>query len=278
MAQTIVGLLILYACRLFERQLGVRKFGAFFCFSLFVSIAFQVCLAVISDGLGVHFVPASGPYFLIFALLFLYYAHIPKTVLPNFTFLGFIAISEKSWIYLLALQLLFSNGLSSVSAAVGGLLAGALYEQDGFNIQSWRLPTAIENTCALFGRLVALLVPSRTPTGGIGVGAGVSAGAGATGTGAQILNRGGDARSGALFRRGGGGGGGFASNPGAAWTADAQQGMDAYGGFGRPLPDPPSEEAIASLTGLGFERSAVLQALQTTDNNLEAAANLLLSR
>ena len=39
---------------------------------------------------------------------------------------------------------------------------------------------------------------------------------------------------------------------------------------------PPSEENILSLMSLGFDRNAVLAALQTTGNNVEAAANRLL--
>ena len=41
-------------------------------------------------------------------------------------------------------------------------------------------------------------------------------------------------------------------------------------------PLPPPEEAIAQLTGMGFDRQAVIRALQQTDNNVEAAANRLL--
>lgn len=41
-------------------------------------------------------------------------------------------------------------------------------------------------------------------------------------------------------------------------------------------PPPPPEEAVAQLTGMGFERQAVVRALQQTDNNVEAAANRLL--
>jgi len=43
----------------------------------------------------------------------------------------------------------------------------------------------------------------------------------------------------------------------------------------RPLPPPP-EEAISQLTSMGFDRQAVIRALQQTDNNVEAAANRLL--
>lgn len=43
----------------------------------------------------------------------------------------------------------------------------------------------------------------------------------------------------------------------------------------RPSPPPP-EDVIAQLTGMGFERQAVIRALQQTDNNVEAAANRLM--
>ena len=42
-------------------------------------------------------------------------------------------------------------------------------------------------------------------------------------------------------------------------------------------PPPPPEEAIAQLTSMGFDRESVVRALQQTDNNIEAAANRLLS-
>lgn len=40
---------------------------------------------------------------------------------------------------------------------------------------------------------------------------------------------------------------------------------------------PPSEDAIEQLMALGFDRERVLQALQSTGNNVEAAANRLLN-
>lgn len=41
-------------------------------------------------------------------------------------------------------------------------------------------------------------------------------------------------------------------------------------------PPPPPEEAITQLTNMGFDRQAVINALQQSDNNVEAAANRLL--
>jgi hypothetical protein len=44
-----------------------------------------------------------------------------------------------------------------------------------------------------------------------------------------------------------------------------------------PVSDPPSQEAIETLTAMGFEREAVIRALRLCDNNVEHAANRLLS-
>lgn len=40
---------------------------------------------------------------------------------------------------------------------------------------------------------------------------------------------------------------------------------------------PPSEENVTFLTSMGFSRDRVMRALQTTGNNVEAAANLLVN-
>ena len=65
-------------------------------------------------------------------------------------------------------------------------------------------------------------------------------------------------------QRGAGGGGGNRPRRAAAPLAP------------RAPPPPPPEEAITMLTSMGFEREAVIRALQQTDNNVEAAANRLM--
>ncbi|KUF93366.1 hypothetical protein AM588_10004567 [Phytophthora nicotianae] len=56
-------------------------------------------------------------------------------------------------------------------------------------------------------------------------------------------------------------------------------GAPAAGGMLPPhmAAQPPSEDAIQQLMALGFDRERALQALQSTDNNVEAAANRLLN-
>jgi len=53
-------------------------------------------------------------------------------------------MSEKSGIYLLAVQVLFSHGLSSLLAGLIGFLTGYLYDVDGMGLQKFRFPVFIE--------------------------------------------------------------------------------------------------------------------------------------
>ena len=77
--QAIVGLILLYSCREFERQMGSKKFAAFLVFSYFISIMLLLSLNGILFGVfGSHFTPSPGPFFVIFSLLAFYYFHIPR--------------------------------------------------------------------------------------------------------------------------------------------------------------------------------------------------------
>ena len=73
MAQTFIGLLLIYICRQFERQLGSRKFGAFVFLSFLSSLLIQFSIISIANVSSIDFVPAHGPFFLIFSLLPLFY-------------------------------------------------------------------------------------------------------------------------------------------------------------------------------------------------------------
>jgi hypothetical protein len=96
------------------------------------------------------YTPSSGPYFVIFALLALFYFHVPK--MPNasnsyYSLLGLV-FSEKSWIYLLSTQLLLSEGFASILPSLIGLAAGYLYDVDWFGSQTFRLPQRVERFLA----------------------------------------------------------------------------------------------------------------------------------
>ena len=142
-AQLSVGMILLYTCRQFERQMGSKKFGAFLVFSFLVSTLVNVAAVTVASSIGYYLVPSSGPFSLIYGLLMFYYWHIPKLHSTQYAILG-MDLSEKSWIYLVAAQLLFSDGVPSVVSGLSGMLAGYLYETDGFGLQSFRLPRFVE--------------------------------------------------------------------------------------------------------------------------------------
>jgi len=70
----IVGTIILFSCRQFERQMGSRKYGAFLflCWILFTLLSIAVSTLLIS--IGYTLIPATGPYFFVFAQLAFYYS------------------------------------------------------------------------------------------------------------------------------------------------------------------------------------------------------------
>lgn len=72
-SEALVGLILLYTCRQFERQMGSKKFAAFICFSFLLSSFITVALLTLAAMVGVYIKPAPGPYYIIFALLTFYY-------------------------------------------------------------------------------------------------------------------------------------------------------------------------------------------------------------
>lgn len=74
MGQAFFGLIALYNLRQFERQLGAKKFAAFLVISYIISLFSQILVLFLVNTVGgQHFVFDNGPYFLIFALLSLFY-------------------------------------------------------------------------------------------------------------------------------------------------------------------------------------------------------------
>ena len=74
-AQLMVGLIVLYSLRGFERQMGSKKFGAYLIYSLLSSTVLSVLFVLILNVLigWPSFVPSSGPFFLIYSLMIFYY-------------------------------------------------------------------------------------------------------------------------------------------------------------------------------------------------------------
>lgn len=251
MPHLVIGLMLMYSFRQFERQLGSRKFGSFVAISLVISILIQLAIVVIGKGCGIEIVPTPGPFFFIYSLLPLFYQYIPTLHPTKLPILG-LALSEKSWTYLLACQLIFSDGTDSFGAGISGLIAGYLYTWNGLGLQEYRLPALVETPFVVVGRFLSGLFSVPGPAATVNRPATRrirtdNFGGGAHGLGDQMLPTDIGAPLGALF------------------DDRARLGLR------------PREEDVLTLMNLGFDRSSVERALLSSGNNMDAAANILLS-
>ena len=258
MAQAFVALILLYTYRQFERQLGLRKFGAFVVVSYATSLLMQLAVVLLCYVVGVNVVPSSGPFFLLFALVPFYYNCIPKLSVSQYSVVG-VNLSEKSWIYFLLLQLALSGGYESALPAACGFISGLLYIRNVGGLQKLRLPTRVESAFSVVGGFFASLIPFS----------------------AAAPQRG-DARAApptgraAMDQRG-------AYAPPPATDGDGWQNFDDTDDFSaaRSTAVPSgavtvSEENVQVLMSMGFARPIAVHALENNDNNVEAAANYLL--
>lgn len=249
MPETILGLIILYTCGTFERQMGLRKYGAYFCIVFVIywllQLAIFLALGAIRPDLVSSYIPKSGPYFIIFALLKYFHLHVPKVLGRRFTLFGrqFSISPRKLWVYILSLQLCFSSGftmpraLNSVLAAVCGVLAGYIYDNSrGLQLNRYLLPRSFE---ALSDRIAGM-------------------------------------RSyGALNNRNLNNGDNFAMPPFNNNNNNYNNNNNINGPM---VPAPPSEAQVEALMALGFGRLEVLDALTAAGNDSDAAAEYLYSR
>eukprot|EP00457_Paulinella_chromatophora_P014605 gb/GEZN01015056.1/.p1 GENE.gb/GEZN01015056.1/~~gb/GEZN01015056.1/.p1 ORF type:complete len:296 (-),score=22.24 gb/GEZN01015056.1/:14-901(-) len=154
--ELIFGLLLLFTFRVFERQFSSRKFAGALGFLGLASTLFQVAFLILTKAKK----PMSSGYGLVFALLVQYVRDIPA--LTTFSVAG-IPLSDKSFIYLLALQLCFAHVPMSLEAAASGILAGLLWREVP-SFQRFRFPAGITNCCERY--ISPLLVFGATSRGG----------------------------------------------------------------------------------------------------------------
>jgi len=249
MPQLFMGVVLIYSLRHFERQLGTRKFGSFVFLTFAFSFLTQCAVVVTASSMGFNFQMTSGPYFFIYSLLAFYHRQIPKLQPSRHAIFGSFRFSEKSWTYVFALQLLCSEGMSSVFTGLSGLLAGYLYMGDILGLQNYRLPKFLESICYPFSFLVGSTPPTNNSTPNPLVRP--SPRPEPTERGPRNL-------------------GGWGQQPLTGFRHLNQRNIV-------PPQQPPPESAIESIVSLGFDRQQAINALRMTNNNVEAAANNLFS-
>ncbi len=263
--------------------MGSSKFAVFEALSTAAAVASRAAIAaaVPSSTPALHGL-ASGPYHLIFGLLPLYVRLVPALSPNYFRILG-LRFSDKSLVYVLALQLALSGGLRSALPALAGLLFGLVYGTDALRINRLRVPRPIRT---FFRAAVLPLVQSAPPNvprgpapgaGGRPAGIGADAsrpGAGGGGGGGPRSPRRQYAAGGS--GEGGGAGGWADGGDGAAAAAAAAAAGGGAGGGAVPVGPEPSSSAVEELVSLGFSEDEARRELRNSWGNVEVAASRLL--
>jgi len=152
--EVLFGAFVLYQLRVIERLWGPRKFASFvFLTYPLTALIPPILLALVARPLSlnrINYLPA-GPTPLIFAILAQYHGAIPHNYKyriatssappTNESFKG-LTFSDKSYAYLLALQLSFSQFPGSLLAAFVGWVVGHAYRNGVLPgaVTLWRVP------------------------------------------------------------------------------------------------------------------------------------------
>jgi len=231
--------------------MGSRRFAAFIVYTSVLSTIVELVFFNIFFDIERY----SGPYPQLGAVLALYHRFTPRLHPQFFGILGF-SFSEKSLTYGLCAQVILFGGLSTIVPTFVGFISGILC----VNFSENELPELVYTLGQFLGKAIVdegmtlfvlrirkilrfnshfRMLPAAPA---IMMSRSVQ----------RVAERGNRPRR--------------AVDGGRATAPTAVQ---------RP-PPPPPEEAIDQLTSMGFERQAVIRALQQTDNNIEAAANRLM--
>ncbi len=126
----LFGCFLLYHCRVLERQSGSRQYGSFAALVTGIAAALQLALRM-------PLAPAPLP--LVFAALVPFSIDVPAG--SSFNVLG-ASMTDKSFVWLLAGQLLLSSGRHSLIAAAAGLVAGLLHRANVLSMRRFRVRAA----------------------------------------------------------------------------------------------------------------------------------------
>ncbi|KAL4436662.1 hypothetical protein ABPG75_003801 [Micractinium tetrahymenae] len=240
--ELLFGASLLYFYRLFERQWGSAKYGSFVATTCGLAYALEA-----AAGAALALPAAQGPFPLLFANLA---ANFVLLVPPTHRFTVFgLKMTDKAFIYLASIQMLFAAPPATALAGGCGLLAGLLYRLNFLGLQRLRLPAAVVD---LFSSTVGRVLAAPAQPQQVFV----------TPTPAQLQAQQAAAAAGGGFAP-------YAGRPGQA----VQRGG---GGGAAAAAVEPSPEAVQQLVAMGFDEQQARGALQQTGNNVEAALQYLL--
>lgn len=154
--ELLFGVVLLYFFRQFERQMGSSRYAAFALVTASIH-TFALCIAQL---LSPSLLPASGPYALVFSCLVHFFFETPK--IYHFQLLGALEFSDKSFAYLLAVQLTCSDPPRSLLSFAAALAAGLAYRLPGVREHA-DFPDSVVAACSSYV-LPLLATNQRTST------------------------------------------------------------------------------------------------------------------
>ncbi|KAI7905703.1 uncharacterized protein BX663DRAFT_549670 [Cokeromyces recurvatus] len=133
---TVIGTWLIYKLRIIERRYGSAKYAAFIFISFVLSTLLQAGVSVtVGSRIGFRSI-ASGPYAILFSILYQFHKMIPPSY--QVKMLG-TTMSDKTYTYFAATQLLLTNSTSSMIPCICGLTVGVLYDRIN-TLKQWRFP------------------------------------------------------------------------------------------------------------------------------------------
>mmetsp|Transcript_10967 Transcript_10967/g.15140 ORF Transcript_10967/g.15140 Transcript_10967/m.15140 type:complete len:309 (-) Transcript_10967:186-1112(-) len=247
--EALNGIVHIYWFRVLERMLGSRRFSCFLAITWTLSVSLATGAIVLlgdrrEDG-ATYLRLMPGPYFFIFSMYSLYFSLVPPTR-PRLAGIFGINISEKSLVYLAGTQLFFSSGLRTVIPGLSGFLAGAAYLSDALKLYTWTLPKWFDRWFFKPRRLDSTPMRNENPR-------------------EELRER----TPPAVATR--------VTRGDATFLNDDQAAIDAAMTAHAMASAEPSPDNIESLIAMGFDRDRSIEALRATGDNIEHAANRLLS-
>lgn len=242
--ELLFGIVLLYFFRQFERQLGSSRYAAF---ALVTSTLYTAVLA----GLQVAqplLMPASGPYALIFACVVHFFFETPKVY--HFQVLGALDLSDKTFAYMLAVQLVFSAPPRSLLSCAAALLAGVVCRVPIVR-DHMDMPEALVAFCSTY--VLPLLGTQPRPS-------------------SSRRSRSTPHARAAQAAAADGGVDGEASAQGERELQEAQEAQMLQS----PSPPPVSGEHISTLVAMGFSRDQATIALHRAHDDVQVATEVLL--
>jgi membrane associated rhomboid family serine protease len=253
--------LLIFLLRKFEREMGSRKM---ILFCLFVMVGTITVEAVFIHSTLLNFnYQYAGPYALVGALFSLFHQYTPRLYPHFFSILG-VAFSEKVFYYLWFLVVAGGAGWNSALAVTIGWIVALLYRVD-MVFKNLDIPEPLAAILSDIGSRISEAPPHILVT---------AAARGGGGGGAAAATGGGPRRPAARHPAGG------IQHPTAAAMAAA---VAAAGGM-PPLQRTPPAAAVADpaaieqLVMMGFSRPQVVEALQWSNNDVQRAAERLLTQ